>query len=112
MAEVFTFIPSTRTTGQVTFRTRVAQFGDGYAQRVGDGINTKKTSWPLEFIGTKEEIALIKAFLDDKAGNIPFLWTAPFESQREFVTPEGYSITPLGGCTYSLSTTFVENNPV
>ena len=41
---------------QVSHRALKAQFGDGYTQRAGDGINTRKEVWPLTFIGSKAEI--------------------------------------------------------
>lgn len=110
--ETFDFCPRINPTGQTTFRTRVAQFGDGYAQRVGDGINTRKESWPLEFIGNEEYIAPIKSFLDSHAGHMPFMWTPPLGEQGEYVAPDGYALTAMGGDAYTLTVTLVENNPL
>lgn len=110
--ETFTFCPRVNPTGSTTFRTRTAGFGDGYTQRVGDGINTRKESWPLEFVGDEAEIAEIKAFLDARGGDDPFLWTPPLGVESEFVAPEGYRITAQHADLFTLSVTFTQNNPV
>ena len=49
-------------------RTLTAKFGDGYEQRVLDGINTKDDSFSLSFNNrSAEDINLIAAFFDSKA---------------------------------------------
>lgn len=58
-----------------------AQFGDGYEQRVGDGINTIKDIWNLTFRGTRAEIADILDFLKNKKGVTAFTWTPSGESE-------------------------------
>lgn len=53
----------------VNHRILTSKFGDGYEQRVRDGINTKDDSFALSFNNREaEEINLIAAFLDSKAG--------------------------------------------
>ena len=61
-------------------RVLTAKFGDGYEQRVLDGINTKNDSFNLSFNNrTAEDINLIAAFLDDKAAkNFNFTITDTF----------------------------------
>lgn len=50
-------------------RVLTAKFGDGYEQRVVDGINSKDDSFNLSYNNrTAEDINLIAAFFDDKAG--------------------------------------------
>ena len=49
-------------------RILTAKFGDGYEQRVLDGINTKDDSFSLSFNNrSAEDINLIAAFFDSKA---------------------------------------------
>lgn len=108
--EKFTFKPLTRPVASIAMRTLVAQFGDGYAQRAGDGINLRSENWPLEFFGCEEEIKGIKDFLDRHNGFKSFLWTPPMGVEMQFVTPEGYTLTPVSGCLYSLNVTFIQNN--
>ena len=61
-------------------RVLTAKFGDGYEQRVLNGINTKEDSFSLSFNNrSAEDINLIAAFLDDKAAkNFDFTVTDSF----------------------------------
>jgi len=63
-----------------THRILTANFGDGYEQRVLDGINTKNDSFNLSFNNrTAEDINLIAAFFDNKAAkNFDFTVTDNF----------------------------------
>ena len=40
----------------------MAQFGDGYMQRVGDGINNTPRQWQLQFKGSQQYIEEIDSF--------------------------------------------------
>ncbi|AVX37917.1 phage tail protein [Yersinia massiliensis] len=75
--KVFTFCPRVEATAKTEFRTREIQFGDGYIQRAGDGINTKSTEWTLQFIGDWDYIKPILDFLDEHQGHTAFEWTNP-----------------------------------
>lgn len=61
----------------ITFRVLKAQFGDGYKQLVGDGINTLRHDWSLSFTYPTEDIDVIEEFLIETKGTEPFLWTPP-----------------------------------
>lgn len=63
-----------------THRVLTAKFGDGYEQRVLDGINNKDDIFNLSFNNrTAEDINLIAAFFDSKAGkNFDFTVTDKF----------------------------------
>lgn len=52
MAE-FTYCPFLGANVTKTPRVRTTQFGDGYMQRVGDGINTAPREWQLQFKGSQ-----------------------------------------------------------
>ncbi|MBL1759211.1 phage tail protein, partial [Klebsiella pneumoniae] len=54
--EIFTWSPRVNPQQTVNFRVRKAQFGDGYAQVCGDGINTRSQDWELSFVGTEDYI--------------------------------------------------------
>lgn len=59
-------------------RRFVAQFGDGYQQRITDGINSLQQSFSLSFNNrTKEEIDDITAFFVSKGGVTKFDFTIP-----------------------------------
>lgn len=59
-----------------------AKFGDGYEQRVLDGINTKMDVFNISFNNrSAEDINLIAGFFDEKAGtNFTFTITDSFSS--------------------------------
>lgn len=103
--EVFTWAPDSKMTGTETDRVRTAQFGDGYSQAVGDGINTRVGTWPLMFSGSKARIMEIKAFLDRHGGHKSFQWTPPLGEPSLFRAPER-SPSHMGGEVYRLSVTF------
>lgn len=67
---------------QSKHRVLTAKFGDGYEQRVLDGINTKDDVFGLSFRNrTAADINLIAGFLDLKAGkNFDFVITDKFSS--------------------------------
>ncbi len=110
MLETFTFIPNTETSGQIKYRTNTAQFGDGYTQVAGDGINNRAQSWQLSFIECETQTLDIKAFLDRHAGIKPFLWSPPVGQQLAFYTPDGYALSPMGGDVFNITVTFVQFN--
>ncbi|AUV95424.1 phage tail protein [Klebsiella michiganensis] len=105
--EIFTWSPRVNPTQTVNFRTRKAQFGDGYAQVSGDGLNTRSQEWELNFVGTEDYIRPIKQFLDRHGGTKSFQWTPPLEDIGIFRC-EQYKPVPMGGGNYSLSATFIQ----
>ena len=74
--ETFTFKPTLESsTGSVKPRTLSAQYGDGYRQVVGDGLNNLPQTWSLQFSGNEEEIKEVKDFLDAREGRVrKILW--------------------------------------
>ena len=85
----FSYIPDF--SAQMTVRPRVnaVKFGDGYEQRVADGINTQPQSWALTFNNrTDSEIALIEGFLSARGGIEAFDWTTPRGVAGKFVCRE------------------------
>ena len=56
----------------------VARFGDGYEQRVADGINSLKENYSISFNNrTKAFIDDVVSFLDAKNGATSFTFTLP-----------------------------------
>lgn len=73
----FTWSPETEPTENEAPRVRAAGFGDGYSQRVGDGINNSPRSWALRFTRMSADIQEIIAFLRARGGAESFDWTPP-----------------------------------
>jgi phage-related protein len=62
-------------------RTLRADFGGGYSQVLGDGINPYSETWQLSFSNRpKADVAVIRAFLDTVSEITPFDWTPPDEA--------------------------------
>ena len=106
--ETFTWCPRTDPEGTSSFKVLSAQFGDGYAQEVGDGLNNEARSWPLQFAGFGDEVKPIRNFLRRHAGFKPFEWTPPLEDQAGLFVVREFSIRPMGGDFYTLTATFQE----
>lgn len=103
--DTFTWVPLVDPQGTTTYRTRKAQFGDGYSQEVKDGINNATDTWPLTFRDKGAVIAQIKAFLDAHAGSASFYWTPPLGVQGLFKAA-ACQVQPNGGDIFTLTTTF------
>ena len=66
-------VPDKGFTRKTTPRVFKADFGDGYSQRVGNGINVLNESFSINFANrTKEDIDQISNFLETKAGVTSF----------------------------------------
>ena len=103
----FTFSPSYSVSQTVTPRVKSIQFGDGYMQRVADGINTQPRQWSLVFNGNEAEITAIENFLIAENGVSSFTWTPPTGAQGNFIC-QSWSRTFSDFNNESLSATFVE----
>ncbi|KVE45468.1 phage tail protein [Burkholderia sp. BDU5] len=105
--ETFAWVVRTGDSGQIDFKVRTASFGDGYQQRVGDGINSRRAKWPITVIGTLTEVQPIMDFLDRHAGIKSFLWASPIGAPGRYVCA---SYTPRrgAGSIVTLTATFEE----
>ena len=79
----FTYVPDRGFNKQTTPKVNTFQFGDGYAQRTADGINSINTSWSVTFSsrGLIDSAAII-AFFEAAAGVTPFQFTPPDEATQ------------------------------
>lgn len=103
----FTHCADAQASGSFEFRLRTAQFGDGYTQTAGDGINNKKQNWPLTFTKVKSEADEIIRFFDEHEGHKAFAWKPPLSGLKLFTVPS-YSCQPLGAGIYRITATFEE----
>lgn len=106
-------VPDKQLTKSTSPKVKLASFGDGYEQRLRDGINSLSESYSLSFeTRTKEEIDDIIQFFDLKGGVVPFLFTIPDSTSNsggektvKVVCPD-YSQTYSYDEYYSCSATF------
>ncbi|SDR19180.1 Phage-related protein [Paraburkholderia fungorum] len=107
MADTFAWVPTVANfTGTPTFKVRTAQFSDGYALRVADGLNNRSSVYSLQFIGDEDKMTAIIAFLDTQAGATSFYWTPPFRAQSLFTAT--YTEPTKDGDVYTMTATFTQ----
>ena len=93
-------------------KVHLAKFGDGYEQRLANGINNLEESYSITFNNrTKEEIDDIVAFFENKGGVTAFTYTVPDtnESGNEVaikVVCSDWKKTYTFGDYYSATATF------
>ena len=82
---IFTWVPDYDATEESEARVSVAKYGDGYSQRVANGINNIDVKWTLAFtLRTRDEVSAIKAFLEAHDGANPFQWMPPGDATLKY----------------------------
>lgn len=107
MAETYSFCTRLGATGDVKHRTWENDFGDGYTQAGGTGINTKSESWEHQLTGSMgegEELRQVRDFIDRHQGYRSFLWTPPGGLQGRYKI-NGYKLDPKGAGLFTISFT-------
>lgn len=107
MIETFTWSPRVNTSGDVSYRVRKTQFGDGYAQVSGDGPNPRSRQQEVEFTGSETLVTPIAAFLERHQGWKSFVWQPPLGALGLYRC-ETWSLTSLGAGKHTLHATFIE----
>ena len=101
--------PSTGSDEKRSYKVRKTNFGDGYQQRVADGLNSARTVWNLSFQGlTTTDANTVEAFIEARGGHESFYWTPPNGSQGRWVC-EGLSRVEEGNAHASISVQFVQS---
>lgn len=77
--ETFIFQPNWGMKLEKEPKVKTLVFGDGYEQRMPQGLNHNLRQYSLTFSGASARIREIESFLDRHAGYKAFLWT-PHES--------------------------------
>jgi len=87
--ETFSHLPSTSARKSKAPRVLSVQFGDGYSQRAGDGINLQPQTWSLTFaVRSNTVAAAIELFFETEKGFTSFDWTPPGGSSAKFICRE------------------------
>lgn len=84
----FIWTPSYQSSVTINPRVKAIKFGDGYEQRIRDGINTILLELDLRFDNrSAQEITAIAHFLYEKSGYKSFLFlpAAPYNTIKRFV---------------------------
>ncbi len=88
----FSWCVRTGAAEELTVSTMEAQFGDGYKQVAGTGINSARESWPVSCSGQKNEMAELRAFL--KAHVTTSCWWVNPWGERKLYRVKADSIWP------------------
>lgn len=92
-------------------RVRVAKFGDGYEQRLVDGINSIEESYKLSFKNRpKAEIDDIVAFFDSLNGVTAFDFTFPDSNQTSNTPPLVLNETKIKVVCAQYNTSYTSND--
>lgn len=85
-----------------------ASFGDGYEQRVADGINNIRRKWSVRYMQVTADIDAIQTFLKATKGVDSFYWTPPRGATGKWIV-EGSLKRNVENFGYeSISVTFKE----
>jgi phage-related protein len=103
--ETFTWRVNKGVSSEISYTTRAVQFGDGYEQVAGEGVNNKNESYSIEWIGSDVEAREIMAFFDRHAGYRAFFWAAPLNEVALYRCNDP-SPLDLGGNKYKITGTF------
>lgn len=104
--DTFTWSPLNGPTADIKNRNTTVQYGDGYAQVSGDGINTETQSWPLTFKGVNADMKPILTFLRAKGEAQAFKWTNPLGEVGLYLSSD-LKVTPLDFARMQITVTFV-----
>lgn len=103
----FNYVPLSNASVKRAPRFRKASFGDGYSQRIVDGINANPQEWSLMFRDDKSTIQAIDDYLSAKGGADSFTWTTP-KGEEITVVCESWSMVHISPLAGELSATFVQ----
>lgn len=92
---------------EIAPRVRVARFGDGYEQRVADGINALRRKWSVRLAADTETVNAADAFLRAHGGTQWFDWIALDGVAGRWVC-RSWSVSYASGDGAELSATFEE----
>lgn len=88
--------------------TSKIQYGDGYAQRSGLGINNISRSYDVTITAKKSVIGDVQDFLIAHGGWRAFLWTPRSGGTGLYVCEDGFQVVENGNHVSTLSTTFTQ----
>ena len=87
------------------FKANRAQFGDGYSQRVREGLNNTRDIWNIEWTGLDENQKDFICLILDREGSWGlFNWTAFGDTEEKKWSVVGeYNLSTRGGQVYAIS---------
>ncbi|QSY98657.1 phage tail protein (plasmid) [Rhizobium bangladeshense] len=90
-------------------RVLKAQFGNGYAQRAGDGLNAINAEYSVAFENlTRDEAKIMTDFFIERAGWKAFYFTPPDQDTPRLWTCEKWRTIHVGPIHDTVSATFTQ----
>lgn len=84
-------------------------FGDGYSQRIGDGLNAVRDEWNVQWTNiTAADKETLVQFFEGLAGVTSFQWTPQGDSAAKNFTCAEWNVTPKNAYYYSLTAKFTQ----
>lgn len=105
MIQTFTWPVTTQVTGSGEFRTLKSQFGDGYSQEIGDGLNSDVQKYTVTLAGLESELTAPLAFIREHKGAKSFYWKPPLGVQGLYRC-KTYTPVPQGAGVFTLTLEF------
>lgn len=104
-------LPDKGLTRQAIPRVLRVQFGDGYEQRIAEGLNALQETYNISYANRpKDEIDDIAAFMDDKKGVTKFNYVIPDTNNSGETTIkvvcDQYNLTYVNDSSYTFTATF------
>lgn len=83
-------------------------FGNGYEQRVANGINYMRDKWAVSWEGLNvTDRNTVISFLNSISAGDYFTWTTPFDSvSKKFVLDGDWTLTDNGGVVFTINAQF------
>ncbi|WP_392559397.1 phage tail protein [Orbus mooreae] len=88
-------------------KVKTIKFGDGYEQRIQDGINSDLRSYSISLTVRRDEDLWIDQFLTLHAGYKAFLWRNPHTHKEVKVKCQSWSVNVMN-TTATITATFEE----
>ena len=112
--ETFTWPVQIQAQQQISYAQRIksAQFGEGYEQVSGDGINPETIQVPITWTGKKSEAVAMRDFLRRHVVK-SFIFTPPFEQLGLYrVTADSINLVPVSANVATVTATFKQAHSV
>lgn len=102
----FAWVPSYGAQQKAEPKVRGLRFGDGYEQRIVQGLTPTMRSWDLTFDArTDDEADAIEAYLEGKGGITSFSWLEPFGTSAEALSETSFGTGDGSTTIFTITTT-------
>lgn len=84
--DVFQFKTEIQNSPEANFTNavRTVNYGEGYTQVAGDGINSEKKEWPITISGQADYVKSVLTFIRAHI-TVPFIWTDPIGERTTYI---------------------------